>query len=295
MVKGLVFLFLFSFSLFADTNPDSKVIYGVDNRKDIYEVNDLSYMKLARSTVALIHTSSLVESEKTWNIPSATLGEQSNYCPTEKFTDQPAAAFCSGFLLKDDLIVTAGHCVTTEQECLDTAFVFDLGYQWGDYLNLDFPKDKVFFCKELVGQDYTYWGTDYAVIRLTEKPENREPLAYRKTGSIKKKAGVTIIGHPIGLPTKISDGAFVRAAKSNLPYFSANIDSYGGNSGSAVFNSKTKKVEGILVRGAADFIFDYEKGCRKSNVCSMSECRGEDVTKISEVLKFLQESDPNEG
>ena len=61
----------------------------------------------------------------------------------------------------------------------------------------------------------------------------------------------------------------------------ANLDTYGGNSGSAVFNAKTGLVEGILVRGEQDYV---QKGdCRVSNVCPADGCRGEDVTKILSV------------
>jgi V8-like Glu-specific endopeptidase len=86
------------------------------------------------------------------------------------------------------------------------------------------------------------------------------------------------------LPTKIDDGAQVR---SNAPsgYFVATTDSYGGNSGSSVFNYDTGEVEGVLVRGEDDYV--YRNGCMVSNVCEESGCRGEDVTKISSVLPYL--------
>jgi hypothetical protein len=64
-------------------------------------------------------------------------------------------------------------------------------------------------------------------------------------------------------------------------FFVANLDTYGGNSGSAVFNAATGLVEGILVRGEQDYV---QKGdCRVSNVCPADGCRGEDVTKIAAV------------
>ncbi|WP_420540401.1 S46 family peptidase (plasmid) [Paenibacillus polymyxa] len=43
-------------------------------------------------------------------------------------------------------------------------------------------------------------------------------------------------------------GAAVRDNPPNA-FFVANLDTYGGNSGSPVFNSDTHEVEGILVRG----------------------------------------------
>ncbi len=87
-----------------------------------------------------------------------------------------------------------------------------------------------------------------------------------------------VIGHPAGLPTKVSGGAKVRDA-GPTGHFVANLDTYGGNSGSAVFNAKTGLIEGILVRGEIDYT--WRGGCKVSNTCADDGCRGEDVTKIS--------------
>ena len=68
-------------------------------------------------------------------------------------------------------------------------------------------------------------------------------------------------------------------------YFVANLDTYGGNSGSAVFNAKTGVIEGILVRGENDYV--YKGNCRVSNVCASDGCRGEDVTKLSAITATI--------
>ena len=94
---------------------------------------------------------------------------------------------------------------------------------------------------------------------------------------------LTVIGYPSGLPLKVASGGRVRTVKSE--YYVTNLDTYGGNSGSAVFNSTSGEVEGILVRGENDFV--SQNGCVVSNRCTFEGCRGEDVTKISEVLSFV--------
>jgi hypothetical protein len=35
------------------------------------------------------------------------------------------------------------------------------------------------------------------------------------------------------------------------------------------------------VRGETDYVYDSSRRCYKSNICSMSGCRGEDVQKIT--------------
>jgi hypothetical protein len=59
------------------------------------------------------------------------------------------------------------------------------------------------------------------------------------------------------------------------------------NSGSPVFNSKTHKVEGILVKGSTDFISTIEN-CRISNPCPDSGCDGESVSRVSQFLSLLK-------
>ncbi len=84
---------------------------------------------------------------------------------------------------------------------------------------------------------------------------------------------------------KIAGGAKIRSVRDQ--YFIANLDTYGGNSGSAVFNSSTGEVEGILVRGEVDYIFD--NGCRRSKKCTNDGCRGEDVTRIKQTFSYLEQ------
>lgn len=95
-----------------------------------------------------------------------------------------------------------------------------------------------------------------------------------------------MIGHPVGLPLKVADDAVVSDPGDGQTYFEANLDTYGGNSGSAVFNARTGLIEGILVRGAQDF----KKGagdCVVSNVLPGTP-GGESVTKINDsLLSFI--------
>ena len=49
------------------------------------------------------------------------------------------------------------------------------------------------------------------------------------------------MGHPLGLPVKYAANASVRE-NGVADHFVTNLDSYGGNSGSAVFNAATRVV-----------------------------------------------------
>src|SRR5690606_13166453 len=115
---------------------------------------------------------------------------------------------------------------------------------------------------------------------------DRAPLSIRRSGSAQVGDELVVIGHPAGLPVKVAGGAQVRHLERD--YFIANLDTFGGNSGSAVFNVHTGEVEGILVRGELDFI--TRNGCRVSNQCADSGCRGEDVTMIRAAWPYIPDT-----
>lgn len=120
---------VFSYSIAEGKDSKSikpRVIYGTDDRLDIYQVTEAKSLQLASSTVALIRSDDLiVKNSDTFTISTSSYSSNYNLCQEEPFYDQRTAAFCSGFLVAPDIIVTAGHCVTSEQSCKNTSFVFD--------------------------------------------------------------------------------------------------------------------------------------------------------------------------
>ena len=81
-----------------------------------------------------------------------------------------------------------------------------------------------------------------------------------------------MIGFPSGLPCKVAANAKV-SQNTDTFVFTGNLDTYGGNSGSPVFNLTTHEVEGILVRGGEDFEFVTNTlgGCIQSVVLTDSD------------------------
>lgn len=279
----VLILSVFSWSAVAQ----DKVIYGTDDRLDVYQVTDSAKLELADSTVALMENGSLVASGNKYRIRAGKFGEQMGLCADEPFYHQPSAAFCSGSLVGEDLLITAGHCVTSQAACKNTKFVFGFAVKEEGRYPTEVAANDVVGCKKLIKREQVNTGADYAVIQLDRKIRHHRPLAINRANDLRNGAAIGVIGHPSGLPTKVAYGAKVRNASASSAHFVANLDTYGGNSGSAVFNASTGKIEGILVRGAQDFV--YENGCRRSNICSENGCRGEDVTKISALAALIPE------
>lgn len=271
-----------SLSVFAGTNG-MKVIYGEDNRKDVFESTDPMLVELSKSTAAMISSDKLRDDRKDGevDITDQTL-QRRGICAKERFSQQITAADCSGFLVAPNVLVTAGHCIRNQSDCASNKWVFDYKVDHADQGIVTVPSANVYSCKKIISRTLDQMTQDdYAVIELNRTVTDRQPLAFRRQGKITAGTEIAVIGHPTGLPTKITNKAFVRTLKSK--YFVTNLDTYGGNSGSAVFNAKTGEVEGILVRGENDYVEDNKLGCQVSNVCTNDGCRGEDVTFITNI------------
>ncbi|WP_374074152.1 serine protease [Bdellovibrio bacteriovorus] len=263
---------------------EEKVIYGTDNRKDLYEVTSSLQRRLADSTVALIKASSIQNDGTVSRIISKTFRVSYGLCSTERFGEQENAAFCSGSLVAPDVIATAGHCIRSTSDCYGTRFVFGYAIRTKGVLPQEVSTSEVYSCAEIIHTEVLSSGSDFALIRLDRPVTNHAVLSVRKRGAVKVGDPLVVIGHPVGLPTKVAAGAKVRSIQP-AQHFVTNLDTYGGNSGSAVFNSRTGVIEGILVRGDTDFV--YQGSCTVSNRCEDTECRGEDVTRITRILPYL--------
>jgi len=265
----------------------NKIVYGEDNRVDWYESDNAMYRELALSTAAMIDKKKISISGNSYKLSGKTLGKYINSCNNVRFKEQITAANCSGFLVGEDLLVTAGHCIKDMGDCKKYSWVFD--YKLKSKIDKANTGDKsnVYNCKEIVERKLsTFWGkNDYALIKLDRKTDRRA-LEYNDD-KVKDNAELVVIGHPTGLPQKIADGATVR--DTTRLYFVANLDTFGGNSGSAVFNAKTGLVEGILVRGDQDYI-SKATGCRDVYTVDNNGGRGEEVTYIKNI-KALRKSD----
>jgi V8-like Glu-specific endopeptidase len=260
----------------------ARVIYGDDNRVDYYDAS-LGEKHLADSTVALMRASVLSANGDVTQISSVPYGQQMSLCPNEPFYSQETAAFCSGFLVAPDVVVTAGHCISSAETCAQTRFVFGFRLDQPGTQPHEVPSAHVFSCKEVLHTVSEAKGQDFAVVRLDRPVDFVQPLAVRRSGVPAVGDPLEVMGYPEGLPLKLAAGANVRSVQD--AFLVTNTDTYGGNSGSAVFSTVTGLVEGVLVRGELDFVF--ANGCRTSYKCPADGCRGEDVTLFSKVLPYI--------
>ncbi|MEM7235079.1 MAG: trypsin-like peptidase domain-containing protein [Planctomycetota bacterium] len=270
-------------------NNAQKIIYGEDDRMDVYEVDDADLLKAYDSTVVFISRENLQRlDDDTFRLVGPIYGEEQMLCRDEPYWSQPSPGWCSGFLVAPDIVATAGHCVNDSGECRDSVMVFGFRMLDKNTPQIDIPASQVYFCQGIVGRDLSDTGPDWALIKLDREVPDHEPLPIRREGQIRTGQDVVMIGHPAGLPSKITPGAQVRA-RSAPSYFVATLDAYAGNSGSAVFNADTMVVEGVLSRG--EFPEFVERGaCYVSRVCAMNACLGEEVTRSTVFAPLVPQS-----
>jgi len=262
---------------------ENKIVYGIDNRVETYNAT-LMEQKLAKSTAALFSNKKLIDLDTHVMVNPTSISKSIGLCKTERFHTQKNPAKCSGFLVGQDILVTAGHCITSQAQCDNTTMIFEFKVnKKSGRADTTFPKSNVFKCSKVL-ESKVATGRDYAVIKLDRVVKGGVPLKYRTSGKISDNAKLTVVGHPSGLPQKIANGGKV-VNNQFKSYFKTNLDTFGGNSGSAVFNSELNIVEGILVRGAKDYdSVDCGKVVHRApeNIIG-NRTYGESVSRITDV------------
>lgn len=260
----------------------TRVIYGNDDRKDLYQV-DQATARLADATALMVLPQELIASGNALRLSTVPFGASLALCPEEPFYTQPTVGHCSAFLVSPQIVLTAGHCMSTASSCESGRFVFGYAMTSATVPSIwEVAPTEVYACSKIL-HTVAGDGDDFAVVQLDRPVKHHQPLLYRTTGSPNVGESLMVMGYPAGLPVKIAGGARVRQITQS--YLQANLDTYGGNSGSAVFSTDTGLVEAILVRGDNDFVL--QNGCYRSNHCPDNGCRGEDATLMSRVLPFI--------
>ena len=263
------------------------VVYDVDDRTDVYAHPSPELRAMAAEAIAgLFRPSRLDLSDPTEvRVVADSLGDDERLCSDQRFIDQPAAASCSATLIDADLVVTAGHCADTLQECTDRKIVFDFYYE-AEGQPATIEASDVFECRQLVVQQNA--DVDYAVIQLDRPaPAWRRPVAVLDGDApLTLGSTLTVIGFPSGIPAKIDDGGHVLANDPNRKNtFQASLDTFDSNSGSGVFD-EARRLIGILNSGKRDYA--RRGNCRVVNVLHEADV-GADAEKSTYVARAIED------
>lgn len=263
-------------------------IYGRDDREFVSNKSDKKIQELSKSIALIVSVDHIDVGLFRTAIKAENAQEVLSMCVSERFVTAPVLPGCTGFLVAPNIMATAGHCFQSEDDCISKKIIFDVEAKKQSRKGYSVSPSTVFSCSRIISNSYDISRPDlhdYALIELDRAPKNRLPLKLNLTKKIADKEKVFMIGHPFGMPLMLSPNASVANNASELQ-FSANLDSFEGNSGSPVFNAKTFEVEGILVNGQQDLVQDPKIECYRNAVFSGSGLEG--VFRARELAPFLK-------
>lgn len=306
MSKILGFMLLVSVGF--EASASRKIIYGEDNRSDITTTSLKTVKNFATGIAGRVKNYRVEKNDKLFtllNVRNLSHPTKARLCKDEQFANQPSTTDCTGFLIAEDLFVTAGHCATEldtiaedekTPECSTHSWMFDYSTDLNGKISLkNVDAKKLVGCKKVIYAEFSS-KVDFAIIQLDRKLPGRHFFEL-DANPIQENDDIFVMGHPSGLPLKIATDAKVFSTHDN--YFSTNLDTFGGNSGSPVFNTRTSEVVGVLSRGDIDYVMDEYEGesCRRVNRCDSSRenciedhpgIDGEHVTHIELVKERLK-------
>ena len=324
-------LAIFVLVLFYQLQSDA-IIFGQDNRRDV--IFDVQKNRDLAPAIAMSVGANFIlpQNEKTFNLDFYLASDSFNVglCPEEKFSKQYANWLnCTGFLVTEDVMVTAGHCMIFNHSgtqpalveqgmttmCRDFDWVFDFkANHQGQVSIIDYDlSQQTAGCAQVLHAEINLdtlkkdnasigeYGLDFSIIRLDRPFLNRKTLKLsEKVPRLGEK--LFAVTYPSGLPMKIASQA--RVLENHFQnYFTSDLDISSGSSGGPVFNNKNEVV-GIVVRASPveDYIWDNKRECATSYVCKkigQGDCNekngqggyplGTHVHKIEPILKKLRE------
>ena len=248
----------------------ARAIFGKDDRQELFSVPD-QWREIGRSVAGKVSSDHITDHGSYWELHGEPLSAKE--CPGNRFSDEITVPSCTGFLVKPDLLVTAAHCIKAQDDCDNYYWVFEYALSGaGDRNYTKADADRVYRCKKIVARNYQNFGDiDYAILQLDRAVEGRKPLRLGLEAQVSPGVELVNIGNSNGLPLKFKDSAKILHVKPTGQAFDSEMDTFGGDSGSPVFDAATGEVLGITSSGHADHFHDGASNCRQLKVCQPGE------------------------
>lgn len=217
-------------------------------------------------------------------------------CAGEPMREEMAAAgvYCTAFLISETQVMTAGHCVyslagtnknsgmSERTMCERMNFVFGVRKQRVISDGFEVNKENHYKCSKIEKVFSNDGDVDFAVIKLDRPVKARFIFKLGNDKKMENGDDVYLLGHPLGIALSYGSGSIVSSyGEVNLK---ANLDAFGGNSGSPVMNYATNEVVGILTGGNDDFEVEAGKSCQ--NLARYDNRFGDRVLRMSVINQY---------
>ena len=255
--------------------PARSFVARSDRRLELREVEDPALRRrLADTSAALVYAHRLrFEGERAVRA-APTLGHAKQLCPAERFAQEPSWSFCSGTLVDQDLVLTAGHCLGPDaaqaaERCQRIRVVF--GYQLGADGSVHDPAaGDVYACRRVAAyrrdpRDPN--GTDFAVIQL-DRSVSRDRAPAPVTERLPMPGDrLATAGYGAGLPLKVERAATV-LARLGPEQIATDADTFAGGSGGGLYDPAGDLVA-LHVSGGVDW--QFEGNCTRAETDGRKE------------------------
>ncbi len=267
-----------------NNNPISvlgKTVYGNDDTTKLSQIQSIHFPVFGLIT----KTDTTSMSNDSIIIKSKTIKDRYHMCGDDSVETMPSLFSCSGFLIADNLLVTASHCVTgMNMQCKD---LFWYNYFYDQTLTT-IKKTELIRCQKIL---YSDPENDLVIMKVqNNNHQNVVEIGQCAIEQYNVKTKIHAIGYPAGGPATKSNGSIIEVTDQPINFFRTDIDSFTGNSGSPVFDSETGRLVGMLVGGESDLIYDTKRGCYVQKKCiDVNSCSGELVLKQTYIFAALNE------
>ena len=239
--------------LLAASNLAAMPIYNdSDDRQFTPEIQDKKLLRLSDATVMLVDAALIA--------PDGTLSAKKmreNICPDEPYADELHVGSCSGVLIAPDMVATAGHCVyDTPIEGIRVVFGFTQ-----KNASPKVAPDQVYKVSVAHAGGYPSPSQDIALLRLDRPAKGHTPVPIADKAPTRGQKLITA-GHPLGTRQMVQGNGTVLKMSSENTFFRADLDVFGGQSGSPIFDASGRLV--AIMSGAVpgqDLYLDQKANC----------------------------------
>ena len=245
--------------------PERQVVPGMHQR--------------VNSVVALFIAQNLKKSEngESYTVLASPLPD---FCEGDKFENVDTAAYATGVLVGDDVILTAAHNLYKTGTRVDRLrVVFGFTYSGTPKrARKTIPAIDVYEIDSIIERgdmkaEQNEYG-DWALLRLKRSVPGEGEAGFHQRMKVADprlvEVGRTVhtFGYPLGTPLTYADDAQIRRIEDTYEgQFYADLDACQGNSGSPVFDDIEGTIVGLICnsQNRVDFVYVEERGnCRSS-------------------------------